>query len=156
MEFSEFDVARKTINSAGYDFKCPYNIDIHPGEWVKINLGVKLTDDDCPITTLASPRPDLGEDVYEEKEYVCRKWVMLLFPRSSLGMRYGLRFSNTVGVIDMDYRNNIFVDVTADTEFTLKKGERFCQGIIVPFATFEDELVPTEERHGGMGSTGNF
>lgn len=149
------EIVRKTFDSAGYDFTCPENITLHPGEWVKINTGVRLTDDDCPVTTIAFPRPDLGETVYEEKEYMCRRWVMLIVPRSGLGMKYGLRFRNTIGVIDQDYRDDIIVDVTVSEELALKKGDRFCQGIVVPFCRFEDEVVPTEERKGGIGSTGN-
>ena len=36
---------------------------------------------------------------------------------------------------------------------TIGRGERFCQGIFLPYGTAEEEEVP-EERTGGMGSTG--
>ena len=83
---------------------------------------------------------------------------MLLFPRSSLGTQYGLQFLNTVGVIDSGYRDTIkatmcVTDPTLDI-LRLKKGTRFMQGVIVPFATIPEEEPPTEERTGGYGSTG--
>ena len=36
----------------------------------------------------------------------------------------------------------------------IKKGDKICQGIILPFGTFRDEMEPTDERTGGLGSTG--
>ena len=35
-----------------------------------------------------------------------RDRVLLLMPRSSLGFKYGIRLSNTVGVIDADYADS--------------------------------------------------
>ena len=86
--------------------------------------------------------------------------MLLNCPRSSLGRKHGLRLANTIGVIDGDYvhaenEGHILVMLVngGDHEVTLHPGERFCQGIFVPFGLAEEEAV-TEGRTGGFGSTG--
>lgn len=135
---------RATLGSAGYDFYAPHDFKLKPGEWTDVDTGVRFDGTEkvsCPIMS--------DEFVYEVKQ-----WVMLLFPRSGLGTKYGVRFANTVGVIDMSYRGTIRARMTSDAPVTIHKGERFMQGVIVPFGVFGDEMEPTEERKGGHGSTG--
>ena len=79
---------------------------------------------------------------------------MAIVPRSGLSFKYGLRIINTVAIIDQDYRDTIKLKVTVEQSYTLKKGERFAQGIILPFGIMSGEIVPTESRNGGFGSTG--
>lgn len=126
-------IKRATFGSAGYDFTCPETVELKPGEWTDIDTGVRF---------------DGSEEVFLER------WFMMIVPRSGLSNRYGFRIRNTVGIIDSDYRDNIKVKVTVDEPYTLKKGERFVQGIVMPFRIFDDEIKPTEERKGGFGSTG--
>lgn len=148
MIFSNYNIKRATVDSAGYDFKIPDDLTIHPGEKVKINTGVRFDGNEC-VTT----------GIHNGDGYMCGKvdkWFMAVFPRSSLGMKYGMRFTNTVGIIDMDYRNDIILEVMVDSECQLKKGERIAQGIVLPFCVFKEEEKPTESRTGGMGSTGRF
>lgn len=129
---------RQTIGSAGYDFYMPYDLDMEPGKWYTIDTGVSFTGDEQGVNINFS---------------TC--WVMLLMPRSSLGYKYGFRFANTVGVIDQDYiGHNISAKVMVDQPLFLKKGERFMQGILIPYLTFADEISPQEIRDGGHGSTG--
>lgn len=123
---------RATKGSAGYDFFSPDTYVLTPGKWTMIDTGVRLTDD------------DVGD------------WFMMIVPRSGLSNKVGFRIRNTVGIIDMDYRDTIKAMVTVDEPYTLQRGERFMQGIILPFGTFKDEIEPTEERKGGHGSTGRF
>ncbi len=87
-------------------------------------------------------------------------WVLMLFPRSGLGFRHQTRLSNTVGIIDSDYafaenEGHILVSLRnpLDRELVIGRGERFCQGIFLPYglAEEEDEFA---ERRGGFGSTG--
>jgi len=127
---------RATKESAGYDFSAPDDYDLVPGEWVTIDTGVKFTDD--THTTMQN------------------RWVMLILPRSGLSVKYGLKLKNTVGVIDMDYRDSITITVTVEKPYKLLKGERFAQGIVLLFGTFVDEEVPTSTRKGGHGSTGRL
>ncbi len=125
---------RMTKGSSCYDFYSPEDYEIKPGRVTRIDTGVRLTDLD-----MCNDFP---------------RWAMCLFPRSSFGMQYGMRFSNTVGIIDMDYRDNIKASITSDVPFRLKKGERFMQGMIIPFGILNGEIEPTDERVGGIGSTG--
>ena len=125
---------RATRGSAGYDFTCPAEVTLAPGAQAIVPTGIRV-------------RIEPG-------------WVLLNVPRSSLGRRHGIRLANTVGVIDSDYygadnEGHILVMLVngGDHEVTLHPGERFYQGIFVPFGLAEEEAV-TEGRTGGFGSTG--
>lgn len=80
--------------------------------------------------------------------------------RSSLGAKYGVCPSNAVGLIDSDYRGEIFVSLTnhGDDDFIVKSGERIAQLCIVPIVQCNllecEELSDTERGTGGFGSTG--
>ena len=87
-------------------------------------------------------------------------WVLLIFPRSGLGFKHHLHLANTTGVIDSDYVNapnggHIMVKIVngSDHALTLARGERFCQGVFVPFGLAEEASLPGG-RSGGLGSTG--
>lgn len=145
---------RKTVGSAGYDFHAPHDFELKPGEWTDIDTGVRFDGyENVYVATHRTMYDSIGPlDVNDEIEV--SSWVMLLFPRSGLGTKYGVRFRNVVGVIDMTYRDNIRACMTSDVPITIHKGERFMQGVIVPFGMFCGEVWPTEERKGGYGSTG--
>ncbi len=126
---------RATCGSAGYDFYAPFDFELKPCETVKIPTGIRVAIPDG--------------------------WVLLLFPRSSLGFGYRLQLDNTVGVIDSDYyysdnEGHIFVKITNDFKgektLKVKKGEAFCQGIFMPYGICEDDNA-NAIRNGGIGST---
>ena len=87
--------------------------------------------------------------------------VLLLFIRSSLGIKRGLSLANGVGVIDADYYGNpsndgeisIAIRNCTDAPIIIEKGERVAQGIFVPYAVVDDDDVETT-RQGGFGSSG--
>ena len=125
---------RATKGSAGYDFTAPAETVVPPGGSALIPTGIR-----------AEMQPG---------------WVLVLFPRSSLGFRTGTRLSNTAGIIDSDYafaRNEGHIMVRlrnpSDTPVVIGRGERFCQGIFLPYGTAEEE-DDFAERSGGFGSTG--
>lgn len=125
---------RATAGSAGYDFICPADITLQPGEAVTIPTGIR-----CEM------QPG---------------WVLMLFPRSGLGFKHQVRLANTVGVIDADYfraanEGHIMVRIVngGDHAVSIAKGERFCQGVFLPHGLAEEETV-TAQRSGGFGSTG--
>ena len=125
---------RATKDSVGYDFYAPRPISLNPGKWTYVPTGVYNTDED---------KVDKGS-----------AWALLLFPRSGHGFKAGVKLRNTVGVIDSDYRGEIKASLTCeDSPFRIEKGEAFMQGIIIPCYTFDDEIVPEDERKGGFGST---
>lgn len=125
---------RATKYSAGYDFYSPFTFTLNPGETIKIPTGI---------------RAKMRED-----------YVLMLFPRSSLGFKYRLQLDNTVGIIDADYYNSdneghIFVKLTNDSKdkvLEVKTGDAICQGIFINYGITEDDDV-TDVRNGGFGST---
>ncbi len=126
---------RATTGSAGYDFFCPEDITLAPGETIKIPTGIRVWMEDG--------------------------WVLKLYPRSGLGFKFRLQLNNTVGIIDSDYYNSdneghIFAKITNDTNegrtLVLKKGEGFMQGIFLEYGITVDDEV-SEIRNGGLGST---
>lgn len=119
---------RKTKDSAGYDFIAPKTITIPKGWMVSFDSEVSV----------------------EMKS----GYVLQLFIRSSLGKK-GLTLTNSVGIIDADYRLpiNAFLINNGDSDITIEKGDRYMQGIFVQHFIAEEE-TPTEERIGGIGSTG--
>lgn len=85
--------------------------------------------------------------------------VGLLFPRSSIS-KTGMILSNSVGVIDSDYRGEVTMRFKWRRETKLyQPGERIGQLIIIPYPQIE--LVPVQELNetvrgeGGYGSTGS-
>lgn len=126
---------RATRGSAGYDFKAPCDIVLEPGKTVLIPTGIRVK---------------MKED-----------YVLMLFPRSSLGFKYRLQLNNTVGIIDSDYygadnEGHIFARITNDTNegktAVITKGQGFMQAVFVHFGITEDDAVDAE-RTGGIGST---
>lgn len=108
--------------------------EIRPGETVKIGTGI------------AVEIPD--------------GYFGAVFARSGLAAKRGLRPANCVGVIDSDYRGEIFVPLHNDSDElqTIADGDRIAQLIILPYMaadfTETEELSETERGEGGFGSTG--
>lgn len=130
---------RATEYSAGYDFYSPIGIHIPAGANIIIPTGIKVDFRSCESPTVNK--------------------FLALYPRSSLGFKYGLRLMNTVGIIDQDYYGNkdneghIIVALHSEYEFDLEKGMKFCQGIIQPFFKISEDEEVAIKRIGGTGST---
>lgn len=88
------------------------------------------------------------------------EWVGLVYARSGLAVRHGITLSNSVGVIDSDYRGEIRVGLCnlGQEPYTIQPGERIAQLVITPVlmppVEEADELDSTERGTGGFGSTG--
>lgn len=88
-------------------------------------------------------------------------YAMLVYPRSGLSTKNGLRLANCVANIDSDYRGELFVPLFNDSRGSqvVRLGDRIAQGRLVKADQIEfeevDELTPTERGDGGFGSTGN-
>lgn len=97
------------------------------------------------------------------KSYMPSTEGLLLFPRSSMAKKFGLRMSNSVGVIDSDFYNNIdneghitfLYDNITDKEVRIAKHSRIGQGLFIPILPIDNVEVLSDERVGGYGSTGN-
>ena len=120
---------RATKCSAGYDIYAAVSAEINPGEKyiISTNTAVEMDEDD----------------------------VLLIFPRSSYSIKFGLELVNSVGVIDADYKDQIFICYrnTGDEPFFIKRGDRIAQGVFVKFLKTDDDNA-SGERNGGVGSTG--
>lgn len=84
-----------------------------------------------------------------------------ILPRSGLGSKHGIVLGNLVGLIDSDYQGELIVTLwnRSDKPFTLNKGERIAQYLVVPriefTLEFNDEYEEETRRgSGGFGSTG--
>lgn len=125
-----------TAGSAGVDFRA--NIDerikIAPGEFVLVPTG---------LATEFEPGV-----------------VLMIFPRSGFATKKGLVLQNGTGIIDSDYRNEIFVPLRNSSNLiqVVEPDDRIAQGIFLshcsPTFSVEDDLSETE-RKGGFGHTGN-
>lgn len=136
-EFEDSDIPlpkRATKNSAGYDFHAIEDVVIEPHTTAVIKTGIK--------------------------SYFMPNEVLMIVPRSSIGIKRNLMMPNNVAIIDSDYYNNsdneghIFIPLhnLGNEVRRIKAGERIAQGIFVPFLTGGD--IPEAERVGGVGSTG--
>lgn len=87
--------------------------------------------------------------------------VMLIFSRSGHGFKNDVRLANCVGVIDSDYRGEVKVKLTCDSQDNILRvnhGDRIAQAMILPAQQVSflevDELSDTERGADGFGSTG--
>lgn len=126
-----------TDGSACFDLVCNLDeeITIKPHETVKIPTGIAI-------------------------ELESNSYVALIFARSGLSTKFNIALANSVGVIDSDYRGEIFIPLinNSDSDYILKPNLRIAQLGIVPIlkpALVEcDDLSDTARGSGGFGSTG--
>lgn len=118
---------------AGLDLRSNEDVCLLPGESRLISTGVRME--------------------------IPEGFVGLQFPRSGLGSK-GITMRNAVGVIDSGYRGTVKCALwnTTDQPFEVRKGDRICQLVIVPFVECEvepaDELEDSVRGEDGYGSTG--
>jgi dihydrofolate reductase len=86
--------------------------------------------------------------------------VLNLYPRSSVGLK-GIVLANGTGIVDPDYRGELFAALVNRTEkrIVIKHGERIVQGILTRFSqgiVIEGKVDNTARGEGGLGSTGQM
>lgn len=89
-------------------------------------------------------------------------YVMLVFVRSSTGVKLKCDLMNGTGIIDSGYRDEIKIPLYnfGDYSVEIQDGQRIAQFMIIPRPKLELEIVPDNEefrqgdRLGGIGSTG--
>ncbi len=122
--------------SAGNDFYCPQDITIGAGQCVLVPTYIKAK--------------------------MAKNEVLMLYVRSSMGIKRHIVLSNSTGVIDAGYydspdnEGNIIAALYnyGSEPQTLKKGERIMQGVFVKYLTAPKTKVLNKKRKGGVGSTG--
>lgn len=116
-----------------YTKASPIRLCIYPGETVMVSLGFKC-------------------------EFGVRH-VLMLHARSSTGMR-GLELANSTGIIDPDYRGELWAVIynrNKETPIIIEHGDRLVQGVMLatnqPLIS-ESNVCVTNRGEGGFGSTG--
>jgi dUTP pyrophosphatase len=129
---------RATAGSACCDlYSClgPDGLDIAPNQRIAIPTGIILE--------------------------IPEKHVVKVFARSGLSLKKGLVLANSVGIIDHDYREELFIlmmNVSGEVQH-MNHGERIAQMMLEKVLDFEltettNQPSRIESRDGGMGSTG--
>lgn len=124
---------RGSKDAAGLDLYCPFHIKVPADSQKKIPIGVAVE--------------------------IPKGYMGLLVPRSSMS-KTPLRCANSVGIIDADYRGELSIayENISCSDYTIFRGDRIAQLIIVPIAVVDVEeaqtLSETERGAGGYGSTG--
>ena len=125
--------AYQTPGSAAADLKIASEVVLVPGVTTMVSTGISLA--------------------------VPEGYVGLLFIRSGLSAK-GVNLSNSVGVIDSDYRGEVWLSLinNSNTTITLNKGDRVAQIAFMPITQFPfvnvDKLSYTVRGEGKFGSTG--
>lgn len=127
---------RGSERSAGYDFYTP-----------------------CQITI--PPHGCTGIIPMDVKAYMQDDEVLLLFVRSSIGVKKNVMLKNNTGIIDSDYYSNpsndgnigIALINNSNEEVIIPKGERVVQGIFVKYLVADNDSHGGS-RQGGFGSSG--
>jgi dUTP pyrophosphatase len=125
---------RKTKFSAGYDLLSPIDFCLKPKEKKIIWMDVKacMPDDE----------------------------VLMVYIRSSLGIKYDVVLANGVGVIDADYYSNsgndgnigVCLKNNGKSQLSIVRGEGIAQCVFTKYLVAEN-CNSEEERVGGVGST---
>ena len=124
---------------AGLDLFANDNYELEPGVRTLVNTGVRVK--------------------------IPRGYVGLLTPRSSLSKKQNIIMTNSIGIIDSDYRGDImaslcFLGSTTSDVAQINKYEKIVQLVIVPIKLTklivgkEYTWADTERGIGGFGSTG--
>ncbi len=132
----------RTAGAAAFDLLLPVDVTLYSGEVNQVNLGIAL---------------DLPEGL-----------AAILMPRSSCGKpEFRIALSNTVGLIDSDFKHAIRANFVLEREGSmyLHAGERFAQLIIIPYIKpdfnkigaveyFRNVEGTTQRKGSGFGETG--
>lgn len=127
---------RSDMGSAGYDFYSPIEVEILPGE--KLNIWTDV------------------------KAYMPNDEVLKIYPRSSMGIKYGLQLANTTGIIDSSYYNNsdndgnigICIINTSTKPYKISIGDRIGQGIFQSYLIVDNDNILNKYRTSGIGHSG--
>jgi len=131
---------KQTQYSAGFDIRSRAKVVVPPRSIETVKTGVFIAND--------------SEDWYALKD----NHFILMTLRSSLAKK-GLTMANGVGIIDMDYGDEIQVMLynTTTDYVTIQRHERIAQLIVIEHLPYLQGVYHKEsERVGGFGSTGRI
>lgn len=83
----------------------------------------------------------------------------MITPRSGLAAKYGISITNSPGILDSSYREELKIILInmGKTQFKIYNGDRIAQFILMSYNKIEFEIVDQlskSDRIGGFGSTG--
>jgi dUTP pyrophosphatase len=95
------------------------------------------------------------------KAYMQEDEVLLIYIRSSLGVKFGINLKNGTGVIDSSYYSNPTNDGNigiplvnmSRKKVVIEAGERVAQGVFTKYLVTDNDEVLHEERTAGFGSS---
>ena len=167
--------------SASVDLYAREDVTIGAGETKLIQLGVCIDLDSSNVyknsTYRWAEKKEPTQDVIDamKKQYIndfCREHYLQLMLRSSMSKE--LIIANGVGVVDLDYKDEIMIRVhnpiqehqlyadasgaicgfTYQPSIKIKKGDRVAQITLLEHKSYLFGIESKEERKGGFGSTG--
>jgi dUTP pyrophosphatase len=119
----------------GMDVICPQEVTVPAGATVIVPTGLKVA--------------------------VPEGWMLLVFPRSGLSAKTGLRVANSPGLIDAGYRDEVGIILhnTGAADYRIDAGARIAQFVLVQRTEIRFDPVPSvaeigDDRGGGFGHTG--
>ena len=126
---------RADSGSCAYDFYSPVEITLQPNEQKLIWTDIKA--------------------------YMLSDEVLILNVRSNQG-KSRIQLANTQGWVDSTYYNNldndgnigVFIRNEGSEPYTIKQGDRFCQGMFISYLIVDNDSPLSTERNGGFGSSG--
>lgn len=139
-------------------------------------IKIKLVNDRAKVPERANPT-DAGADLFATENCIIlpmdnyfmdfgfqmeipEGYCGMIFARSGLGSKKGIRPRNCVGIIDSKYRGNVGMMIENHNiqHVIIHEGDRIAQLVIVPigYSPFVEvaELDMENDRNGGFGSSG--
>lgn len=161
---SAFDPVYATEGSACFDLKACFahghnRITAHSdfGHTSILLAAAQTENDPIHITVLPGDRVLIPTQLILD---IPIGWSVRLHMRSGLAVRSGLVLSNSEGVIDADYVEQLMVPITNTSKVPVRinHGDRICQAECVPVHKADffpcAKPAPKTTRTGGFGSTG--
>jgi len=167
-----FQPTKGTKYSACVDLYSSEDVVIGAGETKIVGLGVAIDIDWNHLIRVSYDEQFNPTD--EQKEFFLKNHYLQLMLRSSLGKK-GLILPNGVGIIDLDYKDEIKMiihnpikracfgvnevgkyDFESDVwqEYEIKKGDKIAQIMLCEHKSYLFGIETETERNGGFGSSG--
>jgi len=146
---------RSTKYSAAVDLYANEDVSIEIGQTKLVGLGIVI-DTQAILDKINDSDYGFGMDIKHVYEVFMASSYLQLMIRSSLSLR-GLILANGVGIVDLDYPNEIkmvITNINSDDPYHVHKGDRIGQAILMSHNTGMIAVGEKVERTGGFGSTG--
>lgn len=122
-----------------------------------LDLQAYLPDNDDSLRIKPGERRIISSGIKME---VPEGYMALITPRSGLAAKQGITITNSPGVIDYGYKDDVGIIIhnTSDKPFYVKHGDRIAQLLLLPVTYADVKVVDSismeGDRAGGFGSSG--